>query len=98
MSQKEKSRFLMKNIQSCLNFTSWNPVFTFPLRIILKPKRLSSKKITITTRAVSELESLEERRKWRLTFQMKDTIFHSLVWTLDIFMEVGKEFGVVLGR
>ena len=60
MSQSKNSRFLMKNFQIILNFTIWNPVFTLPLRKLLKPRRLSFKKNTITSNAVSFLECLEE--------------------------------------
>ena len=74
-----------KSFQIQPSFAIWYPVSTLPLRILLKPWTLSFKKDAITAKAVSQLKCLEERKKLRVTLQMKDMVLHSLVRTWDIF-------------
>ena len=52
-----------KLFRSRLNLTDWNPIFTFPLRILLKRWTPSFKKDTITAKAVSQIAKLEEHKK-----------------------------------
>ena len=54
----------------------------------LKPKTFSFKKDTNTTKTVSKLKCLEERRKFRFTLRMNDLVLHSLVRIWDTFSEV----------
>ena len=79
--------FLMKYFQSRQYSTNWKLVFTFPIRILLKPRRLSIKKNTNSTRTVSRSKCTEESKKLRLTLQRKDVVSHSLGKTWITFSE-----------
>ena len=73
---------LTTNLQIRQTSTIGNLVFTFPLRILLKPWTLSFNKNTITTNAVSQLKCLEERQKLRFTLQ-KNVVLPFLVRIWD---------------
>ena len=88
MSKRGYSCFLTRKFQSCQKSIIWNLAFTFPLRILLKSWTLSFKKDTITSKIVSQSKCLEEGKKLRFTFQMKDLVLHSLVRIWDTFSEV----------
>ena len=82
MLQRESWCFLTRNSQNCQNSFIWNPIFTLPSRILLKPWTLSFKKQTITPKIVSQFKCLEELRKLRFTLQRRDLVSHSLVRAL----------------
>ena len=71
MSQRKSLCFLVKNFQSRLNFTLWNPVCILLLGILMNPLPLSLKKDTITAKAVSQLKCLEELKFWDLPWNWK---------------------------
>ena len=98
MLPRENLCFLTKDFQSHQNSITWNLVFTLPLRILLKPWTFSFKKDTITARTVSKLKCLEELKKLRFTFQMKDMVWNFFSTDLGhIFgSNVGNEFEVWL--
>ena len=75
-----------KNFQSFQKFTISNAVFTLALRILLNILTLSFRKDTITAKAVSLLNCLEESTIFPL--QLKDLVLHSLVRSSDIFADV----------
>ena len=83
-----KFMFFQKKIRSHQVSITWDLVSTLPLRILLKPWTFSFKKDTITTKTVSKLKYLEERKKMKFTFQMEDPVLHSLVRIWDTFLEV----------
>ena len=87
-SQCETSCFPTKNFEICRNFTTWNPLITFPLRKIMKPWTLSFKQDTIRAKAVLPLKCLKESKMLRFTLQLKDLVFHFLKRTWDSFSEV----------
>ena len=60
-----------KNIQIRLNSTIWNPKFTLPLRILLKPRTVSFRKDKITAKIVSQLKCLEEGKEKDLPYKWK---------------------------
>ena len=76
MSRTEILVFLMRNFPNCQTFIIWNPVFTLPLQIVLKPWALWFKKDTITAKTVSQLKCLEQHEKSTFTLQMKDLVSH----------------------
>ena len=82
-SQRKTSCFLTRNFQTRQNCIISNLVFTFPIRILSKPRTLSFKKETITTRSVLQLNCLEEPKKLEFTMQLKDMVLHFLVWTWE---------------
>ena len=86
VSQEKFVFFDNKNFQICRNFTIWNPNFTVPLRILLKPWTLSFTKDTVLAKAVSQLISLDERKKLRFTLKMKNLVFQFIVRTWDKFL------------
>ena len=88
MSRRENLCFLTRNFQSRQNFTIKNLVFTLPLRILLKSRTLWFKIDTITTKTVSQLKCLEERKELRFTLWMKDLVLHCSVRIWDTFSEV----------
>ena len=88
MSRREKLCFLAGNFQIRQKSTIWNLVFTFPLRIMLKPWTLSFKKDTITAKNLSQLKCPEERKKLRFTLQMKDLVLHALLRIWDTISQV----------
>ena len=88
MSRRETPCFLARKFQCRQNSTTWNLFFAIPLRILLKPWKLSFKKDTITAKTVSQLKCLQERKMLRFTLQMKDLVLPSLVQIWDTFLEV----------
>ena len=88
LPERENLCFLTWKVPSPQSSTIWNLVFTFPLRILLKPWTLSFRKDTITAITASQLKCLEECKKLRFTLQMKDLVLHSLVRIWDTFSEV----------
>ena len=70
------------------NSTIWNLVFTLPLWIMLKLRKLSLKRDTTIAKTLSQLKHLEEFKQLRFTLQKKYLVLHSLVQTRDIFLEV----------
>ena len=88
LSRRETLCILTRNFQGRQNITILIPVFTLPLRILLKPWTVSLAKNTITAKILSQLKCLEERKKLRFTWQMRDLIFHSLVQIWGTFLEV----------
>ena len=77
--------FLIRNFQSRLNSTICNPVFTLPLRMLLKPWTLFFKKHIFTAIVVSQLKGLKRHKKLRYTFEMKVMVLHSLVQNWETF-------------
>ena len=88
MSQSGTSCFLTKNVQSRQDSTISNLVFTLALRILLKPWTLSFKKDTITAKAVSQLNCLEEQKLMRFNLQMKDLVLHCFERICETFPEI----------
>ena len=93
---EEKFMFFDKKFSTSSEFTIWNQFFNLPLRILLKRCTLSFKKDTITAKTVSQLKCLEERKKLRLTLQMKDLVLHFLVLGHIFGSNVGNKLGVML--
>ena len=59
--QGKTSYFLIENFQSCTSLTIWNPVFTLPMRKLMKPLTSSFKRESITGKALSQAKCLEGR-------------------------------------
>ena len=59
--QGKTSYFLIEHFQSCQSLTIWNPVFTLPMRKLMKPLTSSFKRESITGIALSQAECLEGR-------------------------------------
>ena len=88
MSRRENLYFLTRNFQSRQNSTTWNLVFTLPLRILLKWWALLFKKDTITAKTGSQLKCLEDCKKLRFNLRMKDLVLYSSARIWDTFSEV----------
>ena len=63
-------------LQSRQMFSMWNPVFTLLVRILLKSWTLLFKQYTVTAKTVSQLKSLEERKRLILTLEKKDLVWN----------------------
>ena len=87
-SQRGKVHVFDKNFQNRQTSITWNLVFTFPLRILLKPWTLLSKKDTNTAKTVSQFLCLKDCKKLIFTLLMKNLVFYSIVRTCDTFMVV----------
>ena len=68
--------FLRKNFESRRTFTICSPVFTFPLRILLKQKNLTQKRQNHNANTVLPLKALDERKRLRFGWQLKDLLLY----------------------
>ena len=80
--------FFEKKIRSHHTFIIWSPAFTLPIQTLLRLWTFPFRRNTLTVKAVSQLNCLEELKKLRLTLQMKDPILHLLVAICDPFSNV----------
>ena len=88
MLQRCSSCFFLKNFQSRQSFTCWNPVFSLRLRIWLNHKTRSFRSDAIAAKAVSQLNSVEKRKKLRTILQLRNLVLHFVVRIWDKLLEI----------
>ena len=79
--------FFENNLSKLSGSYNLEPALYLSLRMVLKPWTLSFKNDTITSKTVSHLKCLKERKKNEITWQKKDLVLHSLLRTWDTFSE-----------
>ena len=84
--QMESQCFPIETFECGQSFTIWSTLFNFPIRILLKSSTAFFK--SCKTSEISQLKSLEERKKLRFTLQLKDLVLHFAVGTWVTVLEV----------